>query len=168
MYPKFFYLGETPEQFLADLQDARAKFEQLYAECPNLNELSSTLGKGFNSVRYVLVIAEPWSGDVLYFLPPLLKLARQFEWEVRIFRRDQYPEIILPYRKDGLYHAIPVFVFYDQDFVELGYWVERPAKATAIIDDEALKLRRVLREKNKIEWQQETVTELENLFHAHD
>jgi hypothetical protein len=164
---KFFYQGETLERFVESLKDNRAKFEQMLADSEP-GEMPASLGAGFSAVRYVLVIAEPWSGDVLYFLPPLLRLAELAKWEVRIFPRDQYPDLILPYRKDGLYHAIPVFVFYDHEFNELAHWVERPALATRTIDEESLKLRRRLREEHKDEWRKETVQEIKNLFRSQD
>ena len=167
MDQRFFHQGETPEQFIADLKDNRAKFEQMLADTA-VGNMQENLGKGFSKVQNVLVIAEPWSGDVLYFLPPLLRVAAEAKWEVRIFRRDQYPDLILPYRKDGLYHAIPVFIFYDQDFNELAHWVERPAEATSKIDAESLQLRRRLREEYEDVWRKDTVSEILNLFHTLD
>ena len=114
----------------------------------------------------VMVIAEPWSGDGLYYFPVLIRMAEEAGWEVRIFRRDSYPELILPYRKDGLYHSIPVYVFYDAEFNEVAHWIERPAEATRVIDDESLKLRRRLREEYKAEWRQQTIKELVELFNS--
>lgn len=159
MDKEFFFKGKTPEEFLASYGDNRLKFEQLLEESAlsgKQQREAQALPHGLN----VLVIAEPWSGDVLYNLPPLLMLAEAAGWEVRIFHRDQYPDLILPYRKDGLYHSIPVFVFYDQEFNELRHWIERPAEATRVIDEESLKLRRRLREENKDNWRQETIAEL--------
>jgi hypothetical protein len=72
--------------------------------------------------------------------------------------------LILPYRKDGLYHSIPVFVFYDKDFNELGHWIERPAIATQVTDDESLQLRRRLREEHKADWRKATMTEFLDMF----
>ncbi len=162
MNNEIFLKGKTPEVFLEGYGDNRPKFEQLLEDSTlsaEQLEQAQTLPEGLK----VLVIAEPWSGDVLYNLPPLLKLARAASWEVRIFHRDQYPDLILPYRKDGLYHSIPVFIFYDKDFNELGHWIERSGEATRVIDEESLKLRRRLREENKDEWRQETIAELLNL-----
>jgi hypothetical protein len=156
---EFFLRGKTIQEFLAGFGDNRAKFEQLLEESALFEERQGDargLPRGLN----VLVIAEPWSGDVMYFLPPLIKLAEAAGWKLRIFHRDQYPELILPYRKDGLYHSIPVFVFYDQDFNELAHWIERPAEATRVIDEESLKLRRRLREEHKTEWQEAAISEL--------
>jgi hypothetical protein len=115
-----------------------------------------------------MVIAEEWSGDVVYNLPVLIGAARAAGWPVRIFSRDRNPELILPYRKDGLYHSIPVFVFYDADFNEVGHWVERPTVATRTIDEESLALRRRLREEHKAAWRQAMLTELIDLVHDHD
>ena len=159
---EFFLQGNTVEEFLAASGDNRLKFEQHLNESALSEDVrrdAEELPHGLN----VLVIAEPWSGDVLYNLPPLIRLAEAAGWNVRIFLRDRYPDLILPYRKDNLYHSIPVFVFYDQDFNELEHWVERPAEATRVIDEESLKLRRRLREEHKDEWRQETFAELLNL-----
>jgi hypothetical protein len=159
---EFFNKGKTPGEFFASFGDNRAKFEQILKESALSEEQShkaQSLPQGLN----VLVIAEPWSGDVMYNLPPFIRLAEAAGWQVRIFHRDQYPELILPYRKDGLYHSIPVFIFFDRDFNELANWIERPAEATRVIDEESLKLRRRLREEHKDEWRQATIEELLNL-----
>ena len=160
---EYFEQGETVEAFLAGMGDSRGKFEQLLAESELPEEVkssSASLPRDLN----VLVIGEPWSGDVLYFLPPLLRLAQEKGWQVRVFHRDQYPDLILPYRKDGLYRSIPVFVFYDQDFKELAHWIERPREATRVIDEESLKLRRLLREERRQEWREEELDELTQLI----
>jgi hypothetical protein len=36
------------------------------------------------------------------------------------------------YLKDGQHQSIPVFVFFDQDFRELGHWIERPARISQL------------------------------------
>jgi hypothetical protein len=156
---EFFFRGKTIAEFLESFGENRAKFEKLLAESA-LDEEQVRKAERLPRDLNVLVIAEPWSGDVMYFLPPFIALAEAAGWQVRIFHRDQYPELILPYRKDGLYHSIPVFVFYDQDFNELSHWIERPAEATRVIDEESLKLRRRLREEHKGEWRRAAMDEL--------
>lgn len=163
---KFFEQGETVEDFLAGMGDNRAKFEQLLAESELPEEIKRSAS--LRGDLQVLVIAEPWSGDVLYFLPPLLRMAQEKGWEVRVFHRDQYPDLILPYRKDGLYRSIPVFVFYDREFKELAHWIERPGEATRLIDEESLKLRRRLREEHKQEWRADELGEIARLVQSTD
>jgi hypothetical protein len=159
----FFEQGETIEQFLKNMQSNQEKFADLLDECiltPEWKRALETLPADLK----VVVIAEDWSGDVLYNAPVLFRLAQEAGWDVRLFRRDKYPDLIIPYRKDGLYHSIPVFVFYDADFSEVAHWIERPAVATQTIDDESLKLRRRLREDHKDEWRQETIKEILTLL----
>jgi hypothetical protein len=165
MDEEFFYQGETVEEFLESLAEMADKYKQHITEVQLDEGQSSRLEKMPADLR-IMVIAEPWSGDVLYYLPVLIRMANKADWEVRIFRRDKYPDLILPYRKDGLYHSIPVFVFYDQNFEEIAHWIERPAEATRVIDEESLKLRRRLREENKADWRQQTINELVELFNS--
>ena len=155
----FFYQGETIQDFLSNANELSDKYQQHIAEFSFDDDLLNRLA-GMPAGMKVMVIAEPWSGDVLYFFPVLIRMAEKTGWEIRVFRRDSFPDLILPYRKDGLYHSIPVFVFYDADFNEVARWIERPEEATRVIDDESLKLRRQLREENKAAWQQATVDEL--------
>lgn len=163
MDKKFFFQGETVEEFLASLDEMTDKYKQHIAEV-QLDEGQISILKKMPADMRVMVIAEPWSGDVLYYFPVLVSMANKTGWEIRIFRRDKYPDLILPYRKDGLYHSVPVFVFYDPNFNEIAHWIERPAEATRVIDEESLNLRRRLREENKADWHQETINELVELF----
>ena len=165
MNKDFFYQGETIEEFLSNSNELSDKYRQHIIEVQFDDDLLAQLAEMPANLK-VMVIAEPWSGDVLYYFPVLIRMAEEADWEIRIFRRDSYPELILPYRKEGLYHSIPVCVFYDAEFNEVGNWIERPAEATRVIDDESLKLRRRLREEHKEDWRQETITELMELFNS--
>jgi len=81
----------------------------------------------------VVVLAEDWCGDVIANLPVLGRLARDSgKLDVRIFLRDQNDDIMQRYLNKGQFKSIPVFVFFDEDFRELGHWIERPASVTEI------------------------------------
>ena len=47
---------------------------------------------------------------------------------LRVFLRDQNPDLRDQYLNQGIYRSIPEFIFFDEHFHELGYWIERPAK----------------------------------------
>ena len=159
MNQTLFDQGKTIQEFLDSFGENRARFDELLADS-ELNSEQRQAIAGLPAELRVVVIAEPWSGDVLYNLPPLIKMAQAAGWELRIFNRDKHPDLILNYLKDGLYRSIPVFVFYDPEFHELGHWVERPQAATRLIEEESLKLRRRLRAEHAAEWRQETINEL--------
>lgn len=79
----------------------------------------------------VLVLAEDWCGDVVANLPILGRLATEVPTlDVRIFLRDQNLDLMERWLNRGKYQSIPVFVFFDQEFRELGHWIERPASVT--------------------------------------
>ena len=82
----------------------------------------------------VLVLAEDWCGDVINNLPVLARLAEASDQlNMRIFLRDQNLDIMDQYLKEGQFRSIPVFVFFDQNFHELGYWIERPARISELV-----------------------------------
>jgi selT/selW/selH-like putative selenoprotein len=82
---------------------------------------------------HVLALAEDWCGDVIANLPLLGRLADESgTLDIRVFLRDQNLDLIDQYLKDGQYRSIPVFVFFDADFHELGHWIERPARLTEL------------------------------------
>lgn len=87
---------------------------------------------------HVLAIAEDWCGDVLNNLPVVARLAAESgKLDLRIFPRDQHLDLIDQYLNQGQFRSIPVFVFFDQNFNELGHWIERPA----LINELSAKLR---------------------------
>ena len=81
----------------------------------------------------VVVLAEDWCGDVIANLPVLGRLAKDSGMlDVRIFLRDQNDDIMQRYLNKGQFKSIPVFVFFDDGFRELGHWIERPASVTEV------------------------------------
>jgi selenoprotein W-related protein len=81
----------------------------------------------------VLVLAEDWCGDVIANLPVLGRLAAESEkLNLRVFLRDENFDLMDQYLKDGQHRSIPTFVFFDPDFRELGHWIERPVKVSAL------------------------------------
>jgi hypothetical protein len=79
----------------------------------------------------VLVLAEDWCGDVINNLPILGRLAAESgKLNLRIFLRDQNADIMDQYLNQGQFRSIPVFAFFDEQFHELGRFIERPASVT--------------------------------------
>jgi hypothetical protein len=79
----------------------------------------------------VLVIAEDWCGDVINNLPILGRIAAESgKLNLRVFLRDQNLDLINQYLKQGQFRSIPVFVFFDDQFREIGRFIERPDSVT--------------------------------------
>ncbi len=81
----------------------------------------------------VLAIAEDWCGDVVANLPIVGRLAQECDkLNLRVFPKDQNMDLMNQYLNRGLYQSIPVFVFFDDDFNQLGVWIERSAAVTEL------------------------------------
>ena len=84
------------------------------------------LRERFAAARHVLVITEDWCGASIASLPFVVKLADGMPGvEVRIFLRDQNPDLMNQFLKNGLHRSIPVFVFFDEHMNELARFIER-------------------------------------------
>ncbi len=80
----------------------------------------------------VLVLAEDWCGDVIDNLPILGRVAAASDkLNLRVFLRDQNLDLIDQYLNRGEFRSIPVFVFFDDAFSEVGRFIERPESVTA-------------------------------------
>lgn len=81
----------------------------------------------------VLVLAEDWCGDVIANVPVLGRLAQESgKLNVRVFLRDQNLDLMDQFLKEGKYRSIPVFAFFDEEFAEVGRFVERPENVTQV------------------------------------
>lgn len=83
------------------------------------------------TLRRLLVIAEDWCGDASSTIPILARFADAVPgMELRILRRDEYPELMDRYLTNGS-RSIPIVIVLDEAFRELGHWGPRPAELQA-------------------------------------
>lgn len=122
--------GITYEAFKA----AMTRNQERFAENEGRVALDPATIRTFKSLPKplrVLALAEDWCGDVVANLPILGRLAKEVPTlDVRIFYRDQNLDLMERWLNQGKYQSIPVFVFFDENFRELGHWIERPASVT--------------------------------------
>ena len=122
--------GMTYEGYKAQMTRNRERFEA-NEEAATLSDDDLAFFARLEQPLNVLVLAEDWCGDVIANLPVLGRLAAESgKLDLRVFLRDQNLDLIDQYLKQGQFRSIPVFVFFDQAFEELGNWIERPASAT--------------------------------------
>ncbi len=78
------------------------------------------------TTRSILVITEDWCGASVASLPFVIKLVEGTpHMEMRIFLRDENPDLMDQFLKEGRYRSIPVFVFFDDQMNELARFIER-------------------------------------------
>lgn len=122
--------GVTYDQFKAAMTRNQERFTQNESRVA-LDPETVRVFKALPRRLRVLVLAEDWCGDVVANLPVLGRLTREVPTlDVRVFYRDQNLDLMERWLNQGKYQSIPVFVIFDEDFRELGHWIERPASVT--------------------------------------
>lgn len=134
-----FEQGMTYDEYKAQMTRNKERFEENEQTVIFSND-DIQFFSGLPQTVNVVVIAEDWCGDVIANVPTIGQLAAKTgKLDLRVFLRDQNTDLIDQYLKEGLYRAIPVLVFFDEDFRELGHWIERPAivnqRQSAMLDD---------------------------------
>lgn len=127
-----FEKGMTYEEFKAQMTRNRERIESVERQV-EIDPADLAPFKDLPRPLNVLALAEDWCTDVINNLPVLARLAAESgRLNVRIFLRDQNPDIMDQYLKDGRFRSIPVFVFFDDDFNEMGRFIERPDSVTQL------------------------------------
>jgi len=133
--PARFEQGLSYADFLAQATVNRDKFELYYRESPLTGEDLSFFKRAAalpNGPAKILALAEAWCGDVYRELPTVARIAEATGMSLRIFLRDQNPDIMDEFlSNDGKSRAIPVFVFYTRDSRYITHFTERSAGAHA-------------------------------------
>jgi hypothetical protein len=138
-----FDAGMTFDAYKAQMTRNREQFEQNEKDLqlsPEDEQVFRSLPQRLN----VLALAEDWCGDVIANLPIVGRLAAasQGKLNLRILLRDQQPgdQVMDEHLNKGQYKSIPTVIFLDDDFKEVGTWVERPDSVTRLREEKRLAL----------------------------
>lgn len=134
-----FSSGMTGQEFLDIAEANKEKFIENVENATIPDDVKSFFS---NHPVSIAAIGEDWCTDVVHFLPVVIKLAQEVDGvELRVFQRDK-TDLINSYLNQGEYKSIPVFVFMDSNWNELGHFIERPAKATEAMSEESTRFQR--------------------------
>jgi hypothetical protein len=120
-----FAQGLTVEQ---DLDQMSTNRERVQAALRSVAIGPADLGvlQRFPALRRILVITEDWCGASIASLPFAMRLAEHAPGvEMRIFLRDENPDLMDQFLKNGVYRSIPVIAFLDEGMNELARFIER-------------------------------------------
>lgn len=128
---KRFNSGQTWKDYMAQMGDTRAKTEANFANS-KLTDEERKFFSGVSGVKYVVMLAENWCGDVHRNSPLIAHIVEAMPGaELRVFLRDQNADLRDTFLNNG-YQSIPVVVFFDKDWNEIGRWLERAHGATTV------------------------------------
>lgn len=175
MTPERFAQGLTWPQYFDELKANKGKFQRFYDEF-TVDPQELEWYRKFNAKRgpiKIVAIGEDWCPDVVRGIPVVVRLAEALGVDLRIFPRDSHLDLMQHYLWRHEYLSVPVFVFFDKDWKELGHWTERPAVGYRFIaelreelakssasEEEMLKAIRERREGVQMEWARATITEI--------
>ncbi len=142
MTPEFlcerFRSGLAFEQFRAEALDHREVFQSFY----DALDVPDEVARAFRSLVdrhggrvHVLALAEDWCADAARALPLLARLSEAVEGLTLRVLHAEHPDNEALARRwpKGARHPIPVVVFLDADFEEIGHWIERSASGDAFL-----------------------------------
>jgi hypothetical protein len=122
--------GLTWKDYTAQMGETQARTEENYRKS-GLTDEERKFFNGISQVRFALMLAENWCGDVHRNSPLLAHICEAMpNCDLRVFFRDQNPDLRDTFLNNG-YQSIPVIVFFDKDWNEIGRWIERAHAATA-------------------------------------
>lgn len=128
----------TYDAYKAQMTRNREQFEQNEKDLQLAPDDAQALAKLPQRVN-VLALAEDWCGDVIANLPIVGRLgeASGGKLNVRVLLRDQQPgeQVMNEHLNKGQYKSIPTIIFLDEDFKEVGVWVERPESVTKLREE---------------------------------
>lgn len=123
-----FAQGMTGRQYMEQMSMNKERFltvlDSITIAAKDIEVLQRLAG-----TRKILVITEDWCGAAIASLPFVVKLVEGMpDIEMRIFLRDENPDLMDQFLKSGRYRSIPVFAFFDEHMNELARFIEcRPA-----------------------------------------
>ncbi len=124
-----FSKGLTWKDYMAQMDDTRARTEDNYRKSA-LTDEERKFFSGINQVPHALMLAENWCGDVHRNSPLIAHICEAMQnCDLRVFFRDKETDLRDAFLNNG-YQSIPVVVFFDKDWNEIGRWIERAHAAT--------------------------------------
>jgi hypothetical protein len=131
-FEKGMTVGEYIHSMSRNKQEMQSIYNQFLLTDADKNKLEGLRPQALRAI----VLTEDWCGDAMLNNPILLKIAEAAGIEVRFVLRDQNLELMDQYLTNGTSRAIPIFIFINQDGVEVGVWGPRAPEMQARVEKE--------------------------------
>ena len=126
--------GQTWDAWLASGDAAKhADMEKIYKEIQLSGDDVKFL-KGLKRTVHLLAIAEDWCGDVRRNVPVAARVCAEnpVRLKMRCVDKETKPQMMVRYLTNAA-EAIPIIIFFNDAFVEVGNWGPRPAECKRFI-----------------------------------
>ena len=146
-----FEAAPTFERYLEGVDKNRELWHAVYERVRLPDDLVE-LARSEPGRWHLAVLSEDWCGDAVNILPPLARFADQVGWDLRIFGRDDNPDLMDAHLTNGRSRSIPVVIVYDENFEEIGWWGPRPSEIQGWVMGEGLSVPSPERYKHVRRW----------------
>ncbi len=152
------------EDYISKMETHQDNLKHVYNnfELRKDNDLSELKDKNLR----ILVITEDWCGDAMVNVPILKHIAEEINAEIKVVYRDQNVELMDQYLTNGG-RSIPIFIYMNENFEELGVWGPRAASVQQLVDDR----KALLPDKDTAEFkaaQQEYINDLTEQYRSNE
>ncbi len=162
---RLFENGMSFEEFInLDHNSYREKILEIYNSI-NINKELKNKIKNINRKINILICAEMWCPDCIINVPVIEKI-RQLNKNIKIsiVEKDGNEEFFKKYSYEESV-KIPTFVFYDEEFDEIGSFIERPSYIKEVQNSNNQPLKIVtMRKYKKGEYVEETLKDIMNII----
>ena len=159
-----FSRGLSFEEFVNQDKDTyKEKTLEIYDGITISEELIAEI-RAIDSIIHVLVFAEIWCPDCMINVPVLQKMSETNpNFNIRIVSREGHEEYMDSYKVNGK-PKIPTFVFMNEEFEELGAFIEQP-QVVKVIEAKGKQVEIIVakRKYRKGEYAIETISEILNI-----
>lgn len=146
-----FERAPTFEEYLETVEKNAELWRGVYERVRLPDELVGA-ARAIDGRWHLVALSEDWCGDAVNTLPVVARLAAEAGWEMRVFSRDENPDLMDAHLTNGRSRSIPVVIVYDEDFREVGWWGPRPSEVQAWVMDEGLSMPSPERYKHVRRW----------------
>ncbi|HYG76772.1 MAG TPA: thioredoxin family protein [Planctomycetota bacterium] len=126
--------GQTYDAWLKACDEfRRADIESITREV-QLSAADVQFLKDLKRPVHILAIAEDWCGDVRKNVPVIAKMCEQNPAMLRLrcVDKETKPQLMVRYLTNAA-EAIPIVIFFNENFVEVGNWGPRPTECKRIM-----------------------------------
>ena len=128
-----FQMAATYEQFTSADTARREQWRRNYDEAAAPLAAVAARARALPGRWHLLIVAESWCNDAANSVPYLARLAAENpNIEVKLLRTADAQDLLDAHKLDGR-SATPLVLVFDDQFVERGAWIERPAALRALI-----------------------------------
>ncbi|MCH1623984.1 thioredoxin family protein [Ferdinandcohnia quinoae] len=130
----WFDKGMNKNEYINNMKVHQEHLLQVFNQFTLTNEDRELLHSFQSKQLKAVILTADWCGDAMVNLPILIRMADEALLETRYLIRDENLELMDQYLTNGKARSIPIIIFLNNDFEEVGKWGPRSPMAQQVAD----------------------------------